>query len=130
MSDGTAEVGYRVAQRVSGHGVATSGVRMLCRIAREDFGLSALTAATSNENLPSQRVLIKVGFAYVGPTEVAGRGGMLFGIELVALSQEGAWPAPFDAAQGGGAAERQQAAVSCHSPTTGVPGIGAGIGAL
>lgn len=33
ISGRTAEIGYRVAERVSGHGVATSGVRTLCRIA-------------------------------------------------------------------------------------------------
>jgi [ribosomal protein S5]-alanine N-acetyltransferase len=85
ISDETAEVGYRVAERVAGHGVATSGVRRLCRIAREDFGLSTLTAATSNENSASQRVLLKAGFAHVAPTEVAGRQGMLFGIDLVTM---------------------------------------------
>jgi [ribosomal protein S5]-alanine N-acetyltransferase len=83
ISDGKAEIGYRVAEQVSGHGVATSGVRTLCQIAREDFGLSTLTAATSNENVASQHVLLRVGFAYVEPTEVAGRRGMLFDIDLL-----------------------------------------------
>jgi len=85
MLDGTARVGYRVAERVSGHGVATSGLRALCRIAREKFGLLTLTAATSNENVASQRVLLKAGFAYVAPTEVGGRQGALFDIDLVTL---------------------------------------------
>src|ERR1700686_2290157 len=62
LVDGTAEVGYRVAQRVSGRGVATSGLRSLCRIAREEDGLRTLTAATSNENVASQRVLARAGF--------------------------------------------------------------------
>jgi ribosomal-protein-alanine N-acetyltransferase len=85
MSDGTARVGYRVAERVSGHGVATSGLRALCRIAREKFGLLTLTAATSNENVASQRVLLKAGFTYVAPTEAGGRQGALFDIDLVTL---------------------------------------------
>ena len=85
LSDGTARVGYRVAEKVSGHGVATTGLRGLCRIAREDFGLRTLTAATSNENIASQRVLLKSGFAYVAPTEVGGRQGALFDIDLVTL---------------------------------------------
>ena len=85
ISDGTAEVGYRVAERVSGHGVATSGVRTLCLIARDDFGLSTLTAATSSENIASQQVLLKAGFAYVEPTDVAGRPGLLFHIDLRTL---------------------------------------------
>jgi [ribosomal protein S5]-alanine N-acetyltransferase len=85
ISDGTAEVGYRVDERVSGHGMATLGVRMLCRIAHDDFGLSTLTATTSNENVASQRVLLKAGFAYVEPTEVVGQQGMLFAIDLAIL---------------------------------------------
>jgi ribosomal-protein-alanine N-acetyltransferase len=80
--DGTAAIGYRVAERIAGHGVATSGVWSLCRIAHEDIGLSTLTAATSNENVASQRVLLKAGFISVGPTEVAGRQGVLFRIDL------------------------------------------------
>jgi ribosomal-protein-alanine N-acetyltransferase len=85
LSGGTAVVGYRVAEQVSGHGVATSGLRQLCRIAREDLGLLTLTAATSNENVASQRVLRKAGFVYVAPTEVAGREGALFEIDLGTL---------------------------------------------
>ena len=85
FSDGTARVGYRVAEQVSGQGVATSGLRTLCRIARENFGLRTLTAATSNENVASQRVLLKAGFAYVAPTEVGGHLGASFDIDLVTL---------------------------------------------
>jgi len=85
ISNGTAKVGYRVAERVAGHGVATSGLRALCRIAHDDFGLSTLTAAASNENVASQRVLLKAGFVYVAPTEVGGRPGALFETELVTL---------------------------------------------
>jgi [ribosomal protein S5]-alanine N-acetyltransferase len=82
LVDGTARVGYRVAERVSGHGVATSELRTLCRIAREHFGLLTLTAAASNDNVASQRVLLKAGFAYVAPTEVGGRQGGLYDIDL------------------------------------------------
>jgi [ribosomal protein S5]-alanine N-acetyltransferase len=65
--------------------VPTSGLRALCRIARDKFGLLALTAATSNENVASQRVLLKAGFAYVAATEVGGRQRALFDIDLVTL---------------------------------------------
>ena len=37
--DGTAELGYRVAQHVAGHGVATATVRELCRLAAARQGL-------------------------------------------------------------------------------------------
>lgn len=82
LADGTAEVGYRVAQHVAGRGVATSALQNLCRIAREQLGLRTLRAATSNENAASQRVLTKVGFAATGPDEVGGRQGCSYELAL------------------------------------------------
>ena len=78
FSDGAAEVGYRVTQRVSGRGVATTALRDLCRIARKDFGMWTLKAMTSDENVASQRVLEKCGFVAVGPTLIGGREGQIF----------------------------------------------------
>lgn len=75
LVDGTAEIGYRVAQRVAGCGVATRALQDLCRIAREQCGLRTLRAASRDENAASQRVLAKVGFVRTGPTEVGGRHG-------------------------------------------------------
>ncbi len=43
LVDGTAVVGYRVAEQVAGRGVATSTVRTLCRLAAEN-GLRTLKA--------------------------------------------------------------------------------------
>jgi ribosomal-protein-alanine N-acetyltransferase len=83
VQDETAVVGYRIAERVSGRGAATSGLRNLCRIAREDIGLRMLSAATGNENVASQRVLAKVGFVLIGPTEVGGRHGSEFKLDLM-----------------------------------------------
>lgn len=85
LAEGTAAVGYRVAQRNSGRGVATSGLRSLCRIAAEEFGLRTLRAATSNENVASQRVLAKAGFVAIGPTEVGGRQGVWHELALASL---------------------------------------------
>src|SRR5580704_63995 len=80
--DGTAEVGYRVARSVSGRGVATSGLQELCRLAREEYGLHLLTAATSNANVASQRVLAKGGFTVVGPADVVGQPGTSYELAL------------------------------------------------
>jgi len=80
--DGTADVGYRVARRVSGRGVATSGLKELCRMAGAEYGLRMLKAATSNANVASQRVLAKAGFVAVGPAEVAGRKGTWYELAL------------------------------------------------
>jgi ribosomal-protein-alanine N-acetyltransferase len=75
IEDGTAELGYRVAQHVAGHGVATATVRELCRLAAVRHGLRTLRAATSRENVASQRVLAKAGFVPVGPADPADLGG-------------------------------------------------------
>jgi [ribosomal protein S5]-alanine N-acetyltransferase len=80
--DGTAEVGYRIARRVSGRGVATSGLREMCRLAADDYGLRTLKAATSNANVASQRVLAKAGFVALGPADVAGNPGVSYELIL------------------------------------------------
>src|SRR5690242_3086207 len=46
IEDHTAELGYRVAQRVAGRGVATETVRELCRLVPARHGLRTLRAAT------------------------------------------------------------------------------------
>ena len=51
LEDGTAELGYRVAQQVAGRGVATATVRELCRLAAERYGLRMLRAATTYDNV-------------------------------------------------------------------------------
>ena len=75
IADGTAALGYRVAQHVAGRGVATAGVRELCQLAVERHGLRALRAATSRQNVASQKVLAKAGFVPVGPAGPADLGG-------------------------------------------------------
>ena len=67
LEDGTAELGYRVAQQVAGRGVATATVRELCRLAAERYGLRMLRAATTCDNVASQKVLQRAGFVPVGP---------------------------------------------------------------
>src|SRR5688500_86397 len=49
LEDGTARLGYRVAEQVAGRGVATATVRELCRMATARHGLRTLRAATSRE---------------------------------------------------------------------------------
>lgn len=75
IEDGTAELGYRVAQHVAGRGVATATVRELCRLAAAQYGLRTLRAATTRENVASQKVLTKAGFVPVGPADPAHLGG-------------------------------------------------------
>jgi ribosomal-protein-alanine N-acetyltransferase len=85
LKDGTADLGYRVAQHVAGQGVATAAVRELCRLAAARHGLHTLRAATSRDNAASQRVLAKAGFVPVGaadPAEIGGKQGTWYQRDL------------------------------------------------
>jgi ribosomal-protein-alanine N-acetyltransferase len=84
LEDGTAVLGYRVAQQVAGHGVATATVRELCRLAAVQYGLRTLRAATTHDNVASQKVLAKAGFVPVGPAEPGGRPGTWYQLDLTA----------------------------------------------
>lgn len=75
LEDGTARLGYRVAEQVAGRGVATATVRELCRMVTAMHGLRTLRAATSHDNAASQKVLAKAGFFPVGPATPADLGG-------------------------------------------------------
>ena len=73
--DGSAVLGYRVAQHAAGRGLATATVRELCELATAQYGLRKVRAATSLQNAASQKVLTKAGFLAVGPADPADLGG-------------------------------------------------------
>jgi [ribosomal protein S5]-alanine N-acetyltransferase len=75
FEDGTAELGYRVAQHAAGRGLASATVRDLCQLAAARHGLRTLRAATSRENTASQKVLTNAGFVPAGPADPAHLGG-------------------------------------------------------
>ena len=78
LEDGTAGLGYRVAEQGAGRGVATATVRELCRTAAATHGLRTLRAATSHDNAASRKVLTKAGFVPVGPAgpaDLSGKSG-------------------------------------------------------
>jgi ribosomal-protein-alanine N-acetyltransferase len=82
IEDGTAELGYRVAQHVAGRGVTTATVQELCRLAAAQYGLHAIRAQTTHDNVASQKVLAKAGFVPVGPAEPGGRPGTWYRRDL------------------------------------------------
>lgn len=84
MRDGTAVLGYRVAEHVAGRGVATATVRELCGLAATRYGLRTLRAATTHENVASQKVLIKAGFRPVGPGDIGGKPATWYERDLAA----------------------------------------------
>jgi ribosomal-protein-alanine N-acetyltransferase len=81
---GTAVLGYRVAEHVAGRGVATAAVRELCELAAAQYGLRTLKAATSHDNVASQKVLAKAGFRPVGPGDIGGKPATWYQRDLAA----------------------------------------------
>ncbi len=73
LEHGSAVLGYRLAERVTGRGVATAAVESVATLARDDYGLSVLVAEVRDTNMASRRVLEKAGFLAAGPTEINGK---------------------------------------------------------
>jgi ribosomal-protein-alanine N-acetyltransferase len=74
-SEANARLGYRVAERVCGQGVATAAVLEVCRLAATRHGMRTVRAAAADRNAASRRVLIKAGFQQVRPADPADLGG-------------------------------------------------------
>jgi [ribosomal protein S5]-alanine N-acetyltransferase len=62
LSEGSADLGYRIAERATGHGVATASVLKICDVSASEYGLRSLRAKVRSTNVASQRVLLKAGF--------------------------------------------------------------------
>ncbi|MER5947779.1 GNAT family N-acetyltransferase [Streptomyces sp. NPDC001904] len=65
-ADGSAELGFRVAEKATGQGLATAAVRRLFEVAVADYGLNRLTAAAAEANHASRTVLTRTGFRRAG----------------------------------------------------------------
>ncbi|HEY3556736.1 MAG TPA: GNAT family N-acetyltransferase [Kribbella sp.] len=65
LEDGRAELGYRIAEKWAGKGLATAAVRAVIELA-PTYGLTALWAGASDHNVASQTVLTRTGFRPVG----------------------------------------------------------------
>ena len=88
IKDGTADLGYRVAQHVAGRGVATAAVRELCGLAAARHGLRTIRAAASLGNVASGKVLTRAGFVPAGPADpahIGGKAGTWYQLDLPAL---------------------------------------------
>jgi ribosomal-protein-alanine N-acetyltransferase len=73
VENGSANLGYRIAERATGRGLATHAVHQVCEIAAGEYGLVELRAAATRDNAASQAVLARTGFVYVGDTTLNGR---------------------------------------------------------
>ncbi|MFF3409329.1 GNAT family N-acetyltransferase [Streptomyces sp. NPDC002742] len=88
VAQGSAELGYRVAERAAGRGLATTAVRELCALAATEYGLSTLRARTTADNTASRTVLTRTGFLVTGDIEVRGRPGLRFALDLPTADAE------------------------------------------
>lgn len=66
---GYVQVGYSLDLRYRGQGIATEALQLLMNWAFGQPGVKAIYADTPKDNLPSQQVLIRSGFALKGETD-------------------------------------------------------------
>jgi [ribosomal protein S5]-alanine N-acetyltransferase len=77
-ADGSAELGYRIAEKAAGRGLATSGVQQVCDLAARAYGLTVLRAEVTLDNAASRAVLARTGFTPTGNTAINGRPALRF----------------------------------------------------
>ncbi|MFD3549286.1 GNAT family N-acetyltransferase [Streptomyces sp. NPDC058655] len=82
VADGAAELGYRIAERAAGQGLATAAVREACRRAASDYGLTRLRAVTTLDNAASRAVLARTGFLPGAEIRLDGRPGLGYTLDL------------------------------------------------
>ncbi|MFG2332451.1 GNAT family N-acetyltransferase [Streptomyces sp. NPDC048604] len=82
VEDGSAELGYRIAEKAAGRGLATAAVRRLAELARASYGLTRLTARTTLDNPGSRAVLTRTGFVSTGDLVLDGSPGTSYELLL------------------------------------------------
>jgi [ribosomal protein S5]-alanine N-acetyltransferase len=78
VADNTAELGFRIAEKATGQGLAQYAVRQICDLAVAEYGLTTLRAAAALGNVGSRTVLARTGFAVTGETVLNGRPAVTF----------------------------------------------------
>lgn len=84
LADASAELGYRIAERAAGRGLASAAVREACTLAAGAYGLASLWAVTTLDNPASRSVLVRTGFTPGGELLLDGRPGLRFVRDLTA----------------------------------------------
>ena len=82
VADGSAELGYRIAQKVAGQGLATAAVRKVRELAATEYGLTRLRARVTLDNPASRKVLEHNGFVAVGELTLNGKPAISYICEL------------------------------------------------
>lgn len=89
VAGGSAELGYRIAERAAGRGLATSAVREVCALALAEYGLTVLRARTTADNAGSRAVLARTGFVEAGAITLMGKPGLSFTRDLADAGHRG-----------------------------------------
>jgi [ribosomal protein S5]-alanine N-acetyltransferase len=76
VAGGSAELGYRIAEKAAGRGLATAAVVRVCEWAVTRYGLTSLRADATLDNPASLAVLARTGFRPVGEVVLNGRPGV------------------------------------------------------
>ncbi|HEY4386365.1 MAG TPA: GNAT family N-acetyltransferase [Ktedonobacteraceae bacterium] len=82
VADGSAELGYRIAQKAAGQRLATAAVRKVRELAATEYGLTRLRARVTLDNLASRKVLEHNGFVAVVELTLNGKPAMYYICEL------------------------------------------------
>jgi RimJ/RimL family protein N-acetyltransferase len=135
LVDGRAELGFRVAEAAAGKGVAKDGVRRVCRLARDEYGLRRLVASAARENAGSLAVLRATGFTPTGEVLLSGRPGIRHALELYGgpmTDNDTPWEPPFagtEAEHLAGALDRQRYTFRWKADGLDAAGLRARVGA-
>jgi [ribosomal protein S5]-alanine N-acetyltransferase len=84
VADGSAELGFRIAEKAAGQGLATAAVREVSTLAAATYGLTSLRAAAAIVNAGSRKVLTRTGFVPTGEEVMLNdRPGLWYLLKLV-----------------------------------------------
>lgn len=81
LQDGSVELGYRIAEKAAGQGLATRSVTEILDLAR-GYGLREVRAKTTVDNVASQKVLTRAGFTHTGDCDIDGTPGYTYLLAL------------------------------------------------
>jgi ribosomal-protein-alanine N-acetyltransferase len=82
LENGAAELGYRIAEKAAGKGLASAAVRAIIGLAASEYALTTLRARTTLDNPGSRAVLTRAGFRPVGDVTLSGRPGTSYELKL------------------------------------------------
>lgn len=82
VADGSAELGYRIAQKAAGQGLATAAVCKVRELAATEYGLTKLRARVTLDNPASCKVLEHNGFVAVSELTLNGKPAISYICEL------------------------------------------------